>query len=94
MVAVEIKEEEKLVEIEVAWPETVKARCAECGRAYSVYDHAGVRWWRHLDTMGHTTRLCCRVPRSSCPEPEHGVKTIEVPWASGSSVPAERPGGI
>ena len=30
--------------------------------------------------MNRTTRLCCRVPRSDCPE--HGVKTMDVPWAS------------
>lgn len=83
MIAVEVKDAEKLVEIEVAWPENIKVPCPDCNRACSVYDHAGVRWWRHLDTMGHTTRLCCRVPRSECPE--HGVKTIQVPWASGSS---------
>ena len=57
--------------------------CAECGRACAVYDHAGVRWWRHLDTMNRTTRICSRVPRSDCPE--HGVKTMAVPWANESS---------
>ena len=79
MVAVEIKEAEKLVEIEVEWPETVKVSCPECARGCGIYDHQGKRWWRDLDTMGHTTRLSCRVPRSECPE--HGVKTVMVPWA-------------
>ena len=80
VVAVELKNEERCVEIEVEWPESYKVPCAECGRACAVYDHAGVRWWRHLDTMNRTTRICSRVPRSDCPE--HGVKTLEVPWAS------------
>jgi transposase len=83
MIAVEVKDAEKLVEIEVVWPESAKVPCPDCGRACGVYDHAGARWWRHLDTMGHTTRLCCRVPRSDCPA--HGAKTIQVPWAGGSS---------
>jgi transposase len=80
---VALKEEEKSVEIVVEWPEKIKAECPDCGRACGVYDHAGMRWWKHLDTMNRTTRICCRVPRSDCPE--HGVKTMEVPWASGSS---------
>src|SRR5581483_11575342 len=83
MVGVEIKDEEKLVEIEVEWPETHKVPCPECQRACAVYDHQGMRWWRHLDTMGHVTRLCCRVPRSECPE--HGIKTASVPWAGAGS---------
>jgi transposase len=83
VVAVELKDEERSVEIEVEWPQSYKVACAECGRACAVYDHAGVRWWRHLDTMNRTTRVCCRVPRSDCPE--HGVKTADVPWANESS---------
>lgn len=83
MVAVEIAEEEKRVEIEVEWPDTVKVACRECHRACGIYDHQGARWWRHLDTMGHTTRVCCRVPRSDCPD--HGVKTVALPWATGRS---------
>lgn len=83
VMAVELREEERSVEIEVEWSESYKVPCPECGRACAVYDHAGVRWWRHLDTMNRTTRLCCRVPRSSCPE--HGVKTMAVPWAGAHS---------
>ena len=83
VVAVELKEAERSVEIEVEWPDSYKVPCAECGRACAVYDHAGVRWWRHLDTMNRTTRICSQVPRSDCPE--HGVKTMAVPWANESS---------
>jgi transposase len=80
VVAVELKNEERCVEIEVEWSDSYKVPCPECGRACGVYDHAGVRWWRHLDTMNRVTRICSRVPRSNCPE--HGVKTMEVPWAA------------
>ena len=83
VIAVELQEAERCVEIEVAWPDSYKVPCAECGRACGVYDHAGVRWWRHLDTMNRTTRICSSVPRSDCPE--HGVKTMAVPWANESS---------
>lgn len=38
-----------------------------------------MRTWRHLDTMQFETLVTCRVPRSDCPE--HGAKTIRVPWA-------------
>lgn len=83
LVGVEIKEGEKLVEIEVEWPDGMKVACPECQRVCGIYDHQGMRWWRHLDTMGHTTRLCSRVPRSECAE--HGVKTVVVPWAAAGS---------
>lgn len=83
VIAVELKTEERCVEIEVEWPDTYKVPCPECGRACAVYDHAGVRWWRHLDTMNRVTRICSRVPRSECPA--HGVKTMAVPWAAARS---------
>jgi transposase len=83
LVAVELFEEPKRVDMELEWPASARAACPECGRACAIYDHGGARWWRHLDTMGHITRLCCRVPRCECPE--HGVRTVRVPWAEGAS---------
>jgi transposase len=53
--------------------------CPECGKGSALYDHAPERRWRHLDTMQFETLLVARSPRVNCPE--HGVKTIEVPWA-------------
>ncbi len=43
-----------------------------------VYDTAE-RSWRHLNFFEHKTFLHARQPRIACAE--HGVKTIEVPWA-------------
>lgn len=83
VVSVQVEDRPKQVDIEVEWPVSCKVPCPQCGRACATYDHAAPRWWRHLDTMGHTTRLCCRVPRCECPE--HGVRTISVPWAGGAS---------
>src|SRR6476660_8461948 len=58
-------------------------KCPECGKWAALYDHAPERRWRHLDTMQFETVLVARIPRVNCPE--HGVKTIEVPWAGKNS---------
>lgn len=77
---VELKLAEKKVEIELAWQWGALATCPECGRECSIHDGAPERAWRHLDTMQFTTLLRARTPRSNCPE--HGVKTMAVPWAA------------
>lgn len=77
---VSLKLDAKQVEIELGWQWGSAAQCPECGRACSVYDCAPERTWRHLDTMQFTTILRARTPRASCPE--HGVKTMRVPWAA------------
>jgi len=77
---VELKLGEKRVEIELCWQWGAAARCPECGRECSIHDCAPERTWRHLDTMQFTTLIRARMPRSDCPE--HGVKTIAVPWAA------------
>ena len=41
------------------------------------------REWRNLDAWGYKTFLVCNVPRVECPK--HGVVTIQVPWAEGST---------
>jgi len=81
--SVSIEEQPKRVDIEIEWPSGHTLVCPECGKACATYDHAGTRWWRHLDTMGHLTRLCCRTPRCECPE--HGVRTVRIPWAGEGS---------
>lgn len=53
--------------------------CPECGKECSLYDHSPERTWRHLDTMQFTTLLHSKTPRTHCPE--HGVKSVTVPWA-------------
>lgn len=77
---VSLKLDAKQVEIELGWQWGSAAQCPECGRACSVYDCAPERTWRHVDTMQFTTILRARTPRASCPE--HGVKTMRVPWAA------------
>lgn len=53
--------------------------CQECGILGGIHDRLEERTWRHLDTMQFETLIHARTPRVKCPE--HGVKTIEVPWA-------------
>jgi len=77
---VELKLQEKKVEIELSWQWGQSAKCPECGRACSIHDSAPERTWRHLDTMQFATLIRARTPRADCPE--HGVKTMAVPWAA------------
>jgi len=72
--------EAKKVEIELGWQWGAAAKCPECGRECSIHDCAPERTWRHLDTMQFTTLIRTRTPRADCPE--HGVKTMQVPWAA------------
>ena len=77
---VALKLAEKKVEIELGWQWGSDAQCPECGRACSLHDSAPERAWRHLDTMQFITVIRARTPRANCPE--HGVKTMTVPWAA------------
>lgn len=56
--------------------------CPECGKSAGGYDKRERRW-RHLDTCQYRTILVAQVPRVECSE--HGVKTIQVPWAEPGS---------
>ena len=77
---VELKLQERKVEIQLDWQWGADAQCPECGRKCSIHDRAPERTWRHLDTMQFTTLIRARTPRSKCPE--HGVKTMTVSWAA------------
>jgi transposase len=79
---VELKLEDKRVEIQLGWQWGAAAKCPQCGRECSIHDSAPERTWRHLDTMQFATLIRARVPRSACPE--HGVKTMAVSWAAPS----------
>ena len=59
------------------WP------CPECGTLCPLYDHQPLRRWRHLDTCQLRTILNADPPRSNCPE--HGVRTVKLPWAEAGS---------
>ena len=76
---VELKLQEKKVEIELGWQRVVPPNARNAGGERSIHDSAPERTWRHLDTMQFTTLIRARTPRAECPE--HGVKTMTVPWA-------------
>ena len=76
---VTLDHEKKSVDVFVEWPVEHQIACPECGRKGPIYDHREERSWRSLDTMQYRTVIHCRVPRIDCPE--HGVKTMNVPWA-------------
>lgn len=52
--------------------------CPVC-RAPSKAHDTEEKTWRHLDFFQHAAYLTARVPRCNCEE--HGVKSVEVPWA-------------
>ena len=49
-----------------------------CKKELTAYDSTE-RTWRHLNFFQYKTYIHARQPRVKCPE--HGVKTIDVPWA-------------
>jgi len=59
-----------------------KLKCPKCGQVCPGYDRRSRRW-RHLDTCQLKTLLIADVPRVECKE--HGVVTVEVPWAEPGS---------
>jgi transposase len=67
------------VDIAVEHDPAAAVACPECGKTCPRYDHAPEREWRHLDVMQFTTVIHARTPRCECPE--HGVVTVQVPWA-------------
>ena len=45
--------------------------CPQCSRGLPLYDHAGERTWRHLDSCQYQTHLHARISRVECGK--HGV---------------------
>lgn len=81
--AVQLELSTKRVVIEIYHDGTQPLECPQCGQSCAYYDDREMREWRHLDTMQFETILRCEVPRCHCPE--HGVKTVHVPWAGKGS---------
>lgn len=70
------------VTVQVTSAEDAEFACPSCGKPAPGYDRRR-RQWRHLDTCQFTTLLEADVPRVQCAE--HGVMTVEVPWATPGS---------
>lgn len=69
----------KRVNVWVEHEEGIRWPCPECQRVLTIYDHAGERAWRHLDSCAFKTYLHARIPRVECPQ--HGVVQVRVGWA-------------
>lgn len=67
------------VTIRLEWPAGVPVACPICGEDCPIYDRLEERRWRHLSIMQYRLELLAAIPRCQCPE--HGVKTVAVPWA-------------
>jgi len=52
--------------------------CPVCGKMCKAHDFQE-KTWRHLNFFQHHCYITAMVPRTKCPE--HGVKTVKVPWA-------------
>ena len=63
----------------VEYPAGALVPCVTCGKMCPIRDHREERSWRHLDTMQFETLVKSSAPRSDCKE--HGIKTVQVPWA-------------
>jgi len=79
---VELRSSQGEVEVSVEHEGSAPLKCPMCGASVTRYD-TRLRRWRHLPTCQYRTILAAQVPRVRCPE--HGVKTIQVPWAEPGS---------
>lgn len=74
---IEFSADQRQLDLWLDFPAGGRFDCPECGRSCGAYDSTE-RTWRHLNFFEHKTLLHARQPRVQCPE--HGVKTVEVPW--------------
>lgn len=81
--AVELDHEQQEIRVRVEHRRGVKFCCPECQTELPCYDHGEERRWRHLDSCQFKTMLVAQPPRVQCPE--HGVKTVTLPWAERNS---------
>jgi transposase len=75
---IEFSAENHQLDLWLEYPAGSRFACPDCGRDCGVYD-SSERTWRHLNFFQHKTLLHAHPPRIECPD--HGVKTVLVPWA-------------
>lgn len=88
---VRISSEERRIIVGISHRRGIRFPCSECGMDLPVYDHAGPRVWRHLDSGSFLTFVEARIPRVACLF--HGVHQVELPWAlpqARCTIPFER----
>lgn len=80
--SVDLNEKNEQVSVTVEFDQCSVISCPVCNKQARIYDFRQ-RSWRHLDTCQFKTIITAGVPRIECSE--HGVQTIQVPWADQSS---------
>jgi transposase len=80
--AVRLIESESSIVVTIDYQSKEKIPCPKCQELCERYD-TRKRRWRHLDTCQYKTIIESEIPRINCKE--HGVLTIQVPWADQSS---------
>ncbi len=78
VVDIDFDAERHRLDLYLDFPAGSRFACPQCEVACGVHD-TNERSWRHLNFFQHEAYLHARLPRIKCPE--HGVKTVEVPWA-------------
>jgi len=81
---IEFSKENKRLDIKIGFRRGATFPCPVCGTAAPVHDTSG-KSWRHLNFFQFDAYLTARVPRVKCPNADHGVKQIQVPWARAGS---------
>ena len=81
---VAFSKENKRLDIKIGFHRGATFACPVCGTAAPVHD-TSEKTWRHLNFFQFDAYLTARVPRVKCPNAEHGVKQIQVPWARAGS---------
>jgi len=76
---VEFSEQNSQLELWLDFPRGSTFPCPICSKPECGAYDTEERTWRHLNFFQHQTLLHARQPRIQCPD--HGVKTVEVPWA-------------
>lgn len=80
--SVELIETDSSVLVIIGYQSKTKFPCPKCQKLCETYD-TRKRRWRHLDTCQYKTIIEAETPRVNCSD--HGVLTIQVPWADQSS---------
>ncbi|MBU0673170.1 MAG: ISL3 family transposase [Proteobacteria bacterium] len=81
---VEFSKENKRLDIKIGFQRGATFACPVCGTAAPVHD-TSEKTWRHLNFFQFEAYLTARVPRVKCPNADHGVKQVQVPWARAGS---------
>ncbi len=81
---IDFSKENKRLDIKIGFRRGATFPCPVCETAAPVHD-TSEKSWRHLNFFQFEAYLTARVPRVKCPNADHGVKQVPVPWARSGS---------